>query len=206
MISYPNLDTMPSMRSRRDDHTEATRAALLRAARRHFGKRGFAGAALGDIARDGRMTTGALYHHFASKQALFQAVAEQVETELLAQAAQVTETDPWRRLTTSFRLLVDACAAHDVQQIIFLDAPHVMGPAAWRQIELKYAYGALRTALASLQKQGSLGRYTVDLLAPVLLAILRETSQAIVAAKGSDDVRAQIDDLLARLFAALRTA
>jgi len=36
----------------------------------------------------------------------------------------------------AFAALIDACAAPDVQRIIFLDAPRVIGPEAWRAIEL----------------------------------------------------------------------
>ena len=64
------------MKTRKQQATEATRAALLRVARQRFAEEGFSGAEIGRIAAEARVTTGAIYHHFGSKQGLFQAVAE----------------------------------------------------------------------------------------------------------------------------------
>ena len=96
--------------SRRDAHTEATRRALLREARRLFAAHGFAGGGIEEIARRARVTTGALYHHFANKRELFEAVAEQVEQELMLRAVEAAagETDLWRMLEAGIGVMLDA--------------------------------------------------------------------------------------------------
>jgi len=167
------------MKSLRDSHTEATIEALLRAGRGQFGSRGFDAVSLEAIVAEARVTTGAIYHHFAGKKGLFQAVAEEIERELLAIAAHVKDEDPWQRTHKAFAALIEACAAPDVQRIIFLDAPRVIGPEAWRAIELKYAYGGMSTMLRQLIEAGVLHPYAIDLLAPVLLSVLAETSRAV---------------------------
>jgi AcrR family transcriptional regulator len=190
------------MRSRRDDHTDATIAALLSAGRRRFAKNGYEAASLEQIAEDARVTTGAIYHHFKGKKGLFVAVAEQIEAELLARALQVKDADPWRRMRQAFEVLIDACTTADVQQILFLDAPRIVGLEAWREIELKYAYGGMSAAFAQLIKAGVVRPYPVELIAPVLLAALVETSRAVAVAPGCRDAAA---DLLMRMLDALRT-
>jgi len=175
------------MKSLRESHTEATVAALISAGRTEFGRYGFDAVSLEAIALDARVTTGAIYHHFAGKKGLFLAVAEEIERQLLAIAAAVTDEDPWIRVRKAFARLIDACAAPDVQRIIFLDAPRVVGPDAWRTIELKYAYGGLSAMLVQLREAGVVQDYPIELVAPVLLSVLSETSRAVSVNKTLND-------------------
>ena len=188
------------MKSRRQANVEATRQALIAVARKHFARHGYAQAEISRIADDARVTTGAIYHHFSSKKDLFQAVAEQLESEIAAAAATVTEADPWRRLRAAFEILIDVCASPDVQRITFLEAPQVIGADAWRKIELRYAYGALRGTLQALIDRGVLKPYPIDLLARTLLALLHETSAEVARSHGDPAVRAQISNLVAGVF------
>ena len=56
----------------------ATTEAILRAGRRLFGEQGFAATTIDDIAEAARVAKGAVYHHFATKEAVFEAVFEQI--------------------------------------------------------------------------------------------------------------------------------
>lgn len=188
------------IKSRREVNIEATRAALIKIARKHFARYGYSRAEIGRIAADARVTTGAIYHHFAGKKELFQAVAEELEAEILAAAATVEEADPWLRLQAGFEKLIDVCATADVQRITFIEAPQVIGPDAWREIELRYAFGALRAVLSALQDAGIVKPYPIDLLARTLLALLHETSAEVARSKNDPIVRAQISDLVAGVW------
>jgi AcrR family transcriptional regulator len=184
------------MKSRKEQNIEATRAALLSVARRHFGREGYSNAELARIAADARVTTGALYHHFGSKQGLFLAVAEDLEAEMLAAASAVVDDNPWRRLRLGFEELIDLCASAAVQRIIFVEAPQVVGPDAWRKIELQYAFGALRNVLTALVDAKIIKPYPIDLIARTLLALLHETSAEVARSKHDPKIRAQVSDLL----------
>ncbi len=192
---------------RRDAHTEGTRRALLREARRLFAAHGFAGAGIEEIARRARVTPGALYHHFASKRELFEAVAEQVEQELMDRAVEAAagQPDPWKMLEAGIKVMLDACAAPDVHRIIFRDAPNVLGPARWRAIEERYAFGQLRGLLAVLIEQGEIAPGPVELYARVLLAVLSEVAENIASAEDPAAARDQGRVLVSRLLGALRT-
>ena len=188
------------MKSRKEENFEATRAALMAVARKHFARDGYSKAEIGRIAADARVTTGAVYHHFTNKKDLFVAVAENLEAELLATAASVASDDPWQRLKLGFEKLIDLCASAAVQRIIFVEAPQVVGPEAWRKIELRYAFGALRTILAALQESKIIKPYPVDLIARTMLALLHETSAELARAKNDPGIRAQVSNLLAEVL------
>jgi AcrR family transcriptional regulator len=57
---------------------DRTRARILNAALAIFARQGLAGTSVRDIARQARIRVSTLYHHFASKDALYQEVQERV--------------------------------------------------------------------------------------------------------------------------------
>jgi AcrR family transcriptional regulator len=187
-------------KSRKEQNFEATRAALMAVARKYFARDGYSGAEIAAIAADARVTTGAVYHHFAGKKGLFMAVAEDLEAEILRTAASVTDADPWQRMRNGFEKLIDLCASPTVQRIVFVEAPQVVGPEAWRKIELQYAFGTLRNVLASLRDAGIIKPYPIDLIARTLLALLHETSAELARSKHDPAVRAQISEMVAGVF------
>src|SRR5919106_1061788 len=96
---------MSRPKSRRELYSEATRAALLETATAMFAERGFAGTSLDDIAVATQVTRGAVYHHFESKQAVFEAVFAAPERGLMGggaaggrrAAGRVAGLDGWAR-------------------------------------------------------------------------------------------------------------
>ena len=64
------------------ERSEATRGALIDAARRLFAERGYADVGTEEIVRAAGVTRGALYHHFDGKRDLLRAVYEQIEAEI----------------------------------------------------------------------------------------------------------------------------
>jgi hypothetical protein len=128
------------------------------------------------------------------------AVAEDLEAEILRTAASVTDDDPWRRLRRGFDKLIDLCASPAVQRIVFVEAPQVVGPEAWRKIELQYAFGTLRNVLAALRDAGIIKPYPIDLIARTLLALLHETSAELARSKHDPVVRTQISEMVAGMF------
>src|SRR5882724_6650175 len=76
------------LRTLKSEQSEATRATLVAVARVLFAKRGYAAVGTEQIVRAAGVTRGALYHHFAGKRELFQAVYESVEQQLVERIAE----------------------------------------------------------------------------------------------------------------------
>src|SRR5437868_1913373 len=129
------------MATRREENREATRRAILDAARHAFGRDGFEAASLAEIVREARVTTGAVYHHFGDKRGLFRQVAEDIEGEILAKVgmAAAARSDPWEGLMAALDASLEFCRDPELRRIIFMDARTVLGAEAWREIEQQYA-------------------------------------------------------------------
>lgn len=62
---------------KQSERTARTRARLLRAARKVFGRRGYHAASLAEIAGEAGVSKGAVYHNFKSKEDLFLALLDE---------------------------------------------------------------------------------------------------------------------------------
>jgi AcrR family transcriptional regulator len=161
----------------------ATRADLLTAARATFAERGFAEASLTEIAQRAGATTGALYHHFADKRALFAAVAEDIEAELLdhIERSAPPAADAWTSIDHAIAETLEFASRPGIARIIFRDAPTVLGAQAWHEIEMRHAFGRLYDVLAALAAAGQLGGYDPALVTGIILGALMQTVAAIAA-------------------------
>jgi len=186
--------------------SEATRGALVRAARELFAERGYAAVGTEEVVRAAGVTRGALYHHFGGKQALFLAVVEAIEGEMVAGVgAQLGAVDDvWEGLLRGLDLWLDACLQRDVQRIVLLDAPAVLGHDGWRAVEEAYGLGLLRAAIGAAMDADLLARRPVEPLARVLLGAMAEA--ALVVARSDDPAaaRAEVGALLRELLEGLR--
>jgi AcrR family transcriptional regulator len=183
------------------ERTETTRAALIAAGRNLFGATGFAATSVEDLAAAAGVTRGALYHHFDSKEDLFAAVFEGVETELMAAAGRgaVAGTDAWDRLRLGCRAFLEACGDPAIQRIALLDAPAALGIDRWREIEERYALEAIRMSLEMAMREDQLPTRPPDVLAHLLLSALNEGAMLIAREQGrvsANAVMAEIDALL----------
>lgn len=193
---------------RRIEHAEQTRRALLRVARRLFAKHGFAATPIDDVVRQARVTKGALYHHFRDKRALFEAVVEVLQEEQLDQIRDGVSSieDPWKRFLSGSAIYLDNCLRPDVQRIVLLEAPSVLGWDAWRELDARYARGAIRRGVEELMSSGILRPYAVDLLTNLLIGILAEAALAIARAEDPKAARAEAEQLIGRMLSALRAS
>lgn len=171
--------------NRRDASAQATRVALLRSARSAFGRQGYAAVSLAQIAHDANATTGALYHHFADKQTLFLAIAEEIEAELLASVASTlpATADLWAIVRYAVTETLALASRPGIASIIFREAPNVIGASAWRAIEMRYGFGQLHALLRGLAAKGRLGGHDPAIVAGMILGAWIQTADAIVASE-----------------------
>jgi AcrR family transcriptional regulator len=194
-------------RQTKAEQGEATRAALIAAARRLFAERGYAAVGTEELVRTAGVTRGALYHHFAGKADLFEAVFEQMEAELAQRIAAkaLSAEDPWEALQIGLEMFLDACLEPEVQRIALLDAPSVLGWEAWREIEARYGLGLIRATLQNLMDAGILERQPLDPLAHAVLGSLIEAGLYVARAEDVETARAEMRDVLGGLLNGLRT-
>jgi AcrR family transcriptional regulator len=192
--------------SRREEYVEATRRALLDSAAEAFQRRGYADASLDEIAGASRLTKGALYHHFASKQELFRAVFEEVEAEMIESVRQAGagERDPWRRFLAGISAFLDACLAPRFRRIALEEGPTALGWDLWRQIDEEYSLALVRAPLARLMRAGVLRPQPVELMARIVLAALTEAAMAVAAASDPEASRRDAEALIVQLLAGFR--
>src|SRR5437764_1621019 len=140
------------------ERTEATRTALIAAARALFADRGYADVGTEEIVSRAGVTRGALYHHFRGKQDLFRAVYEVVEEEVTMRIAAGMQdvADPIDLLRKGSQLFLDACVEPEIQRIALIDAPSVLGWEEWREIGQRYGLGLVQIALQNAMDAGLL--------------------------------------------------
>ena len=184
------------------ERSEATRGALIAAGRGLFAERGYAGVGTEEIVRAAGVTRGALYHHFEGKEGLLEAIYEQIEAEVTQKIATdaLSGDDPLQALRAGARSFLDHCVEPEVQQIVLMDSPAVLGWAHWREIGTKYGLGLVEAALQAAIDAGQVARVPVSPLAHLLLGALDEA--AMVVARADDPVAAR-EEMVAVLDAIL---
>ena len=190
---------------RRVAQGEATRQALLDAARAAFGSQGYAATSLDEIVAAAGVTKGALYHHFADKEGLFRAVFEQVEREVSDQAvAEFLQPDPWQALIVGCRLWVEAHLAPDVRQIVVNDARAVLGWEVARTIETRFSTVAVRGGLRKAMTAGVLTRQPLRPLALMLTGAMSEGCLYVAEADDPATALEEVSGLIAIMLSGMR--
>ena len=189
------------------ERTEATRGRLIATARRLFAERGFAATSTEEILKEAAVSRGALYHHFPSKTDLFQATFEQVEDELTAQVLQSAaaggETDPMRILQIGFDAFLDQCLNPEVQRIVMLDGPTVLGWDLWHELDERYAFGTIKTVLSVAADIGRIEPSAVDPLAHLLLGAVMQAGMVVARSEDPLAAKKAMTDTFAGIVSAL---
>lgn len=197
----------PPPRRTQAERTAATRARLIDSARKLFAEKGFRAVSTEAIVAAAGVTRGALYHQFDDKSALFTAVYEQVEQELVAyigeRIAQAGPADPLQAMRVGARLFLDLVSAPDLQQIVLIDAPAVLGWEQWRAFGIKYGLGIIEAMLAQAIADGAIPDQPPRPTAHVLLAALDEAALYIARAADRDRAREDMERVCDRMIAGI---
>jgi AcrR family transcriptional regulator len=181
---------MHPVKSRREMYSEATRAALLEEATALFARRGYAGTSLEDVASASQVTRGAVYHHFASKQALFEAVLDGQEERATAEiVAAATAEDPWDAAMLALDAFLDQCCDPTYGRLVWLEGPAALGWHRWRECEEKYAYGLVERFIRDLIEAGYLEDRAADSLVRFSFWMLGGAGLTLAEAPESDKPR-----------------
>jgi len=198
---------MDATRRTQAERAAETREALIEAARPLFAAQGFADVALETIVRAAGVTRGALYHHFADKTELFAAVFEQVEGEVAARMGEAiaasNQTDPVEVMRLGADFWLDACSDPEVQRIVLVDAPAVLGWLRWTEIGDRYNTGMVRALLTNAVETGRIPPQPIEATVMTILGAMREATLYVARAEDHDQARRDAGEVMNRLIQAL---
>lgn len=181
----------------RIEQREQTRRILVREGRLLFASRGYGAVGLSQIVAAAGVTKGALYHHFESKADLFRTVLEQVQGEVAETVAATAEAqdEPWEQLMAGCRAFLAACTDPDIQQIMLIDGPAVLGWSEWRALDEAASARHLADALSGLIEAGIIARQPVAPLTHLLSGAMNEAALWLAGSGDPGD----LDDVWAAL-------
>lgn len=178
------------------DRTAATRAALIKAGRVLFAEHGFAGVGTPTLVREAAVSRGALYHQFGDKTELFAAVLAEVEGEVTQRLATAVlaqgEPDFVALMTRAIEAWLDACENPEIQRIVLVDGPSVLGWVRWRDICQPHVLGLIESVLEQGMADGTLISLPAKPLAHILLAVADEAALYVNAADDGAAARGEI--------------
>jgi AcrR family transcriptional regulator len=186
------------------ERSASTQQALVAAARRLWGERGYAEVSTPEIAEAAGVTRGAMYHQVPDKTALFVSVLEAVEADVMARLAAAVGAampkTPADILHAAADAWLDIAGEPEVRQLVLLDAPNILGWAGFREVSLRYGLGMTEQMLTAAIEAGQLKPQPVRPLATVMIGALDEAAMSIANADDStaekEQVRAVVHDLI----------
>ncbi len=194
------MTTEPATRAQQ---REQTRKALLHHSRRRFATAGYNAVGLTEIVRSAGVTKGALDHHFDSKADLFRAVLEQVQQEVADTVARSAdaEDDPWTMLVAGCQAFLTASTAPEVQRIMLVDGPAVLGWTEWRALDEAASVRHLAEALTVLVEEGVIPSQPIAPLTHLISGAMNEAALWLASVDPSHlpDTRAALNRMLEAL-------
>lgn len=202
------LPVMRQLKSRREEYSASTRKALLDSATALFADRGYARTSLDDIAAGARVTKGALYGHFVSKQALFRAVLEELErgaTEEVRHAVQ-TEATPWDAALAGVEAFLRVCCNTAYSNVVMREGPIALPYAEWLAAEEVHSYRLVNEMVQGLVDAGEMDPLPVETTSRIFHAIFGAAAMLIAFAGPGEQEQAlaEVRAVVLRLMEGLR--
>ena len=194
-------------KTRREEYSEATRRALLKAARTLFAKSSFADVSVDQICDRARVTKGALYHHFKNKKELFSAVFDELEKEMMSEvaASAAQHSDAWKQAEAAFSAYLDKCLDKAYQKIVFLEAPSILGRDDVFRAGQNLGRETTRAMLESLQNNGLIEpKLDLEMPTRLLLGMLMEAGLAIAESETPEKALEEAWKTILRFIESLR--
>ncbi len=168
---------------RQQDRSNATQSTLIAAGRREFAENGYAATSTPALAKATGISRGALYHHYEDKKALFRAVVETIQTEVLnaIEERAVAANDPVEGLKLGSRAFLEEASKAEFVRIVMMDGPAVLGFNDWRAIERKTGIQSLVEGLQYAVENGAMKVPSVEIMAALLSGALNEGIMTLFA-------------------------
>lgn len=199
---------MPKAKGPNAEMRQATRAAILDAARRLFEVSGYDAVATSAICAAAGVSQGALFDHFGSKRDLFILVHDQWQDRLVAaiDAAATGIADPWQRFSRIWRTYLSSTENPAMRQVLLLDGPYVIGLAQMRARDRDTAFAFFKGEVASLMQAGLIRPLDAHGLSVLLFGALDQAAFEMADFPGDGDLRRRLLDSFETVMQALRPA
>ncbi len=184
------------------ERSDATRDALLSAARRLFAAKGYAATGTPEIVAAAKVTRGALYHHFADKADLFRAVVEREHGRIAAEieAAAPAAMKPVAAIVEGGEAFLDGMADPGRRRILVVDAPSVLGHDAVAAINARHGGRTLVEGISAAMEARAMKPLPTLAIADLLDAAF-DRAALTVGSASERDYRAAIRALVEGLAA-----
>ncbi|ULE34497.1 TetR/AcrR family transcriptional regulator [Mycobacterium sp. IDR2000157661] len=182
---------------------DQTRRNLIDAGRKLFVQKGYFDTSIGElVATSGVGTRGAFYHHFKDKAELFRAVFEEVEHDLTLRslASPPPGSDPWQRLSAGLQGFLQSALEPEVQRVMLLDGPVVLGWRTLRSIQEGNSIALINEMVAEAIAEGIIDDHPVGELTHLVVAAVEEAALLVAHAAQPAKARARAASVLDRLL------
>ena len=174
------------------ERSQETTHALLTAARALFVEHGYNDTSTPEIARKAGVTRGALYHHYADKKAIFEAVLYR-EAEAVSAAINQSEedggtSDAMAILNNGIAAYLKAMQVQGRTRLLLVDGPAILGREVMEEIDRRHAAGQLLLGMrdALFPQPDSMPGNMLEILAELISAALDRAALAV--SEGRDPV------------------
>ena len=187
------------------ERTETTTDQLITAARRLFATKGFPATSIQEIVAEAGVTRGALYHHFASKEELFEAVfnREQEALDQRVREAAARRKGAWTQLKAGCDEFLDATLDPETQRIVMIDGPAVLGSVRSQQNDDSQSIQLLKHVIEKAVQEGTLRKRPIMPIVHLLFGALCQAAMVIARSENQEATTRQMRQEIHRLLDAL---
>jgi AcrR family transcriptional regulator len=192
--------------SRRAQYSASTRNALVKSAVKLFAEQGYAGTSLDEVVARARVTKGALYHHYQGKQALFEAVFDQVEDKAKATIAKRVRKarDPWQRAIEGLRGYLEVCQDPTYRRIVIQEGPVRLGFDRWREAEERSTYGLVAEIVRGLMNGIEASESIVETFAQVFFGAMGRAGIWVADSDDPEQASRDVEAVISAFLGGLR--
>ena len=209
MLYWPQLNVNAdrkgdnvALKQRSISRRKNSRDLILAIATKHFGKYGYLGTSLEQVAQDAGVTRGALYHHFTDKHDLFRLVCHKLQNNAAKKIDKAIKnaTDPWDAYMSAIHSAIDSSSGFETRRILFIDRVAILSWEEWHAIDMDTVSGSMRPAMARAMEEGYMERRPIP---PLFFIIAASISRITIIAADSDeitldDIHQEFDELLSK--------
>jgi hypothetical protein len=117
--------------------------------------------------------------------------------------AAAGETDALEVMRRGAGFWLDACSDPEVERIVLVDAPAVLGWTRWSEIGNRYNIGLVRALLTAAIETGRIPPQPVEATALTMLGAMREATLYIARSEQREQAREDAGAVMNRLIDAL---